>query len=199
MLHPRSLGLAVLVASLAFVELAAAATIRFDPTSTTDLAPGERIALEILGSDFAGGSAGGGLDLSWNPDVLGLAAADIELLFPGDRFVFDTGTLGAGTLTNLATNSFNGVASVSFSIARLTFTALAAGTSSIELALGSFTPGGRNVWTTATGEEITDLAFEAASVTVVAPVPAPAAIYLLPGALAALAARRRHSRMPAID
>ena len=176
---------------------AGAATIGFDRASVAGLSAGDQFALEILGSDFADGSAGGGLNLQWNPAVLGIASpADIELLFPGDRFVFDKGVLDetAGTLTNLATVSFTGIADASFAIARITFTALAAGNSPIELALGTFAQGGDNVWTTAAGAEIADLAFEPAAATVVATVPVPAGLWLLPGALALLGGRLRRRR-----
>lgn len=194
MTQRRTLGFALFAASMACADLAAAATIHFDRSSIDNIAAGERVTLEILGSGFTDGSAGGGLNLKWDGDVLGIAAlTDIELLFPGDQFVFDKGSLdaAAGTLTNLSTNSFNGIAATSFKIARVTFTALAAGTSSIELGLGSFATGGNNVWTTAAGIEIASLGFEAASLTVVAPVPVPAALVLLSGALTLLGVRTR--------
>ncbi|HMM76327.1 MAG TPA: hypothetical protein PJ986_11505 [Gammaproteobacteria bacterium] len=194
---PRTLGLTLFAAGMACSQLAAAASIRFDPAAIDDLAIGDRLTLDIVGSDFTAGSAGGGVNLKWDAAVLSIAAAaDIELLFPGDQFFFSKGTLdnAGGTLTNLSTNSFNGIVDSSFTIARIAFTALAAGSSLIALDLGSFGGGGSNVWTTAAGAEITDLSFEAASVTV-APVPLPAALGLMPGALAVLALRLR-SRKP---
>ena len=178
---------------LSFSQLATAATIHFDKNSTLGLAVGERFSLEVLGSDFTDGSTGGGLNLSWNPDVLAIGSLDdIDLLFPGDKFVFEKGALNgaAGTLSNLSTNSFTGIADAGFKIARITFTAIAAGTSAIELGFGTFTAGGLNVWTKADGSEVTGLTFESATATVEA-VPLPAALVLMPGALALLGVRAR--------
>lgn len=197
MFNKHSLRFGALTLCLSLGQLASAATIRFDRASIEGLAIGERFSLEVLGSEFAEGSAGGGLNVNWNPDVLAISSlSDIELLFPGDKFVFEKGTLNgaAGTLSNLSTNSFTGIADAGFKIARITFTAVAAGTSAIELDLGAFTAGGLNAWTKSDGSEVTDLVFESASVNV-APVPLPAALFLMPGALALLGVRARFKKM----
>lgn len=198
MTHRQTLGLALFAASVACADLAAAATIGFDRSSVDALSPGDRVTLEILGSDFTDGTSGGGLDLSWNAAVLALAAADIELLFPSDQFFFDKGDLNAteGTLTNLSTVSLNAVATSSFKIARLTFTAIAGGTSLIGLRVGTL-PAGPSDWATP-GGEIIALSFEPAELTVVEPVPVPAALALMPGALALLGVRLRKKAQPAI-
>lgn len=191
MIGSRALPLALFATTLFATDLASAATISFDRPSLDGLTVGDRVTLEIQGRGFTSGSAGGGLDLSWDPAVLAISSLDdVELLFPGDRFIFDRGTLDtvAGTLTNLATNSFSGTPGANFTIARITVTALAAGTTQLGLALGSFAGGGKNVWTTAAGEVIDNLVFEPMDVTV-APVPLPAGLWLLPGALAVLGAR----------
>lgn len=194
MLQRLAPGIVLCAACTAGSPVATAATIGFTPTAPTSQVVGTRIAFDITGSDFTDGSAGGGLDLSWDAALLSIASLDdVELLFPGDRFIFDKGTLdtAAGTLTNLSTNSFTGVTDASFSIARITFTTLAPGTSSIDLDLGSFGGGGKNVWTTAAGGALAGLTFEPASLTVVAPVPLPAGLWLLSGALAVLGVRLR--------
>lgn len=193
MLGNRAIPFTLFATTLFATDLASAATIRFDRASLDGLTVGERVTLEIQGRDFTAGSAGGGLDLSWDPAVLAVSSLDdVELLFPGDQFIFDRGTLDtvAGTLTNLATNSFSGTPSANFTIARITVTALAAGSTQLDLALGSFAGGGKNVWSTAAGLAVDDLVFEPIDVTV-APVPLPAGLCLLPGALAVLGARLR--------
>jgi len=193
MLGSRAIPFALFATTLFATDIASAATIRFDRASLDGLTVGERVTLEIQGRDFTAGSAGGGLDLSWDPAVLAVSSLDdVELLFPGDQFIFDRGTLDtvAGTLTNLATNSFSGTPAANFTIARITVTALAAGSTQLDLALGSFAGGGKNVWSTAAGLAVDDLVFEPIDVTV-APVPLPAGLCLLPGALAVLGARLR--------
>lgn len=193
MLGSRIIPLALFATTLLATDIASAATIRFDRASLDGLIVGDRVTLEIQGRDFAQGSAGGGLDLNWDPTVLAVATLDdVELLFPGDQLIFDRGTLdtAAGTLTNLATNSFAGTSSANFTIARITVTALAAGSTQLGLALGSFAGGGKNVWSTAAGLAVDGLVFEPIDITV-APVPLPAGLCLLPGALAVLGARVR--------
>ncbi len=180
MLDKTSLRIGALALCLSFGQLMTAATIRFDRNSTAGLPVGDWFSLEILGSDFADGSAGGGLDLSWNPDVLAVSTLDdVDLLFSGDKFVFDKGALSnaAGTLSKLSTVSFSGITDTAFKIARITFTAIAAGSSLIELDLGTFTAGGLNEWTRGDSTIIPDVAFEPASATVVSAIPVPAALY----------------------
>ena len=198
----RHLGLGLVALCLSSAEFASAATIGFD-RDAIDVEVGSQVAVDIVGSAFDAGSAGGGLNLSWDPAVLSIAAlGDVELLFPGDVFVFDKGTLdaAAGTLTNLTTNRFFGVPDAAFTIARITFTAVGAGATSLDLALGSFPQGGSNVWTTGAGAEISNLTFETASVTALAPVPLPPAAALFAGAIALLGLRRpRDARVGARD
>ena len=194
MFNKHSLRLGAIALCLSFGQLATAATIRFDKDSSPGLSVGERFSLEVLGSDFADGSAGGGLNLSWNPDVLAISSLDdVELLFSGDKFVFEKGALNgaAGTLINLSTVSVFGIADTGFKIARITFTALAAGSSLIELGVGTFAGGGLNEWTRGNSTIIPDVVFESASATVVSAIPVPAALVLMPGALALLGFRAR--------
>ena len=175
-------------------EFAAAANIHFDRASVDGLHTGERFTLEIFGSDFADGSAGGGLNLRWDASILKInSLTDVELRFPGDVFVFDKGRLDAdaGQLLNIATNSFTGIADASFSIAKITFTALAAGFSRLELETGTFSNELLNVWTDANGLEVPNLSFDAAEVTVIGAIPLPAGLWLMPAALALLGRRSR--------
>ncbi len=200
MIRPFSRVFALLIACLSMCEFAAAANIHFDRTTIDGISPGERFTLEILGSDFTEGSAGGGLDLRWDASILTISSLnDVELRFPGDVFIFDKGRLdaAAGRLLNIATNSFNGVLDTSFPVARITFTALAAGASLLELETGTFSNELLNVWTNGSGEEIADLSFDAAQVTVLGAIPLPAGLWLMPAALAVLGLRSRTIVRPA--
>lgn len=132
--------------------------------------------------------------MRWDANVLAINSLnDVELLFPGDVFVFDKGRLdtNAGHLLNIATNSFSGTANTSFSIAKITFTAVAEGLSRLTLETGTFSNELLNVWTDASGQEIANLSFDAADVTVIGAIPVPAALWLMPGALAVLGLRSR--------
>ena len=187
---------ALLVCCLSLSEFAAAANIHFDKSSIGGVRAGDRFILEILGDAFDGGSSGGGLNLRWNANFLTVGSLDdVELRYPGDVFIFDKGRLDndAGHLLNIATNSFKGINDLSFVIAKITFTALAEGTSLLELETGTFSNELLNVWTDASGLEIADLSFSAAEVAVIGPVPLPAGLWLMPGALALLGLRSRAS------
>ena len=189
-----SRAFALIACCLLMNNFATAANIHFDRTSVAGLRANERFTLEILASAFADGSTGGGLNLRWDANSLAINSLnDVELLFPGDVFVFDKGRLdtNAGHLLNIATNSFGGTTSTSFSIAKITFTALTEGSSRLTLETGTFSNELLNVWTDASGQEIANLSFDAADVTVIGAIPVPAALWLMPGALAVLGLRSR--------
>jgi hypothetical protein len=207
----RSIQFLLSALCLSLSQWVLAATIHFNPASTSGLSIGDRFTLEILGSDFVDdrgtpadttddqpGTFGGGLDLSWNANVLTISdLADIELLLPGDRGgSFEKGTLdaGAGNLRNLSTANSAPIALANFTIAKITFTALNPGTSTISLDTGTFAAGGRNVWSTFEGfDEIPNLQFvNAAATVVVSAVPLPAPLLLLPSALSFIALRTRN-------
>ena len=150
-----SRALALLVCCLLMNNFATAASIHFDRTSVAGLRANDRFTNEILASDFTDGSTDGELNLRWDANVLTINSLnDVELLFPGDVFVFDKGRLdtNAGHLLNIATNSFSGTANTSFSIAKITFTAVAEGLSRLTLETGTFSNELLNVWTDASGQ-----------------------------------------------
>lgn len=169
---------------------ASAATIFVSPSSLDEVKPGEQFSLLIQASDFANGTRGGGIDFSWDPNVVEIVSInDIDIRFPGDGFLDDEGTLSPGRLQNLTTASFNVVESTSFDIAEITFTAIARGETIINLSIGMFGPNAENVWSDGgSASPVDDLQFGSAAVTVV---PLPASILLLPAALGLIGGMRK--------
>lgn len=196
----------VSAASLCLSHLALAANIHFNPASISGLSIGQEFTLEIVGSEFVdnaevAGSAGGGINLQWDASVFDLVdLSKIVLSFPSDRSFRSDGSNGdgkgeldrsGGRLRNLSVASLDPVADSSFSIAKLTFKSLRAGSSDFALTLGKFAGGEFNSWTTFGGAEvIPNLSFSSATVSVAAPVPLPAAAWLLSSALPLVGFRR---------
>lgn len=151
--------------------------------------PGETLQIDLVG-DFTGdGTLGGGLDIFYD-------AAVIEFL----GFDFASATLSldpalsrapdelAGELEGLGFGNFAGIAGAG-RVGTLSFKALAAGSTQLVLAVtDNLLKGGPFVSADTFGEQAVDLS--AASVTV-APVPLPAAAWLMAGGLAGVAMRRR--------
>jgi hypothetical protein len=202
----RSIQFFVSAVCLSLSQWALAASIQFSPTSTTGLSIGDRFTLEIVGSGFVGpsglnaGTPGGGIDVRWDSDVLAIASlSDIELLFPGDKKLSTDGTnndgLGAldaaaGLLRDLSVLSLDSITSTSFSIAKITFTALGAGTTSVTMDTGTYAVGGRDSWALIDGETpVLSYGSATAAVIAPAPVPVPAALLLLSSALPLIAFR----------
>ena len=191
-----SIRAAVLCAALLATSGSNAATISADPAISDGLGIGERVTLNLLGSDFVNGSgeagsAGGGLDISWDPTVVTIASLDdVELLFPRD-ISESKGQLdnALGSLRDLSTVTFNPVQVAEFDIARVTFTTVGAGSTLITLDIGTPLLGGRNVWGDVNFIEIDDLNFAAASVTAV---PLPPSIILIAVSLGLLRTKRRN-------
>lgn len=173
--------------ALAFLGLMAAtvtsqaATISFVTAIDASVAVGDTIQVQLYGSDFANGTYGGGLSVSWDASLLSLQSYDSSV-FPGDLGLADAGVNtvvdnNAGTLSNLSVASFfEGAPNASFDIAVLTFKGLAAGTSALQASLGQFTSGFDNIWTDYNNDVIS-LQFVPSSLNVTA-VPVPGAAWL---------------------
>ncbi|MGE3846483.1 MAG: hypothetical protein AB7I01_06375 [Gammaproteobacteria bacterium] len=189
------LRLAPLCAALLLGTSAEAAILDFAPEDA-EVTVGDSIAIKIVGRDFtngADGTIGGALSVSWDPALLTLTGYTVD--FAGDRLFADANTNTAldavgGTLGNLSVLSLFGVESADFDVATLTFKGVSAGVSSLTLSLGQFESGLDNPWFDADGLLPAEPTFGATSLAV-RPVPVPAALPLLAGALAALGGLRR--------
>ncbi len=179
------------------IQSSQAASILVTPSSgSIDL--GDTITLTLSGESFTNGSNGGGIDISWDPNVLTLTdLANVDRsLFPGDSFFGKDGNLTAGRLEDLSVASLTGTTLVAFDIATLTFTANGAGSTAIDLELGSLNAG-KDVWTDSSGLNDAMPTFVDGSVTVTggtSPVPVPPALLLFGSGLIGLGSIARKKK-----
>ncbi len=185
------------------IQSSQAASILVTP-SNSSIALGDTITLTLSGESFAGfaagtdGTGGGGIDISWDPNVLTLTdLANVDRsLFPGDSFFGKDGILTAGKLEDLSVASLSGTALAAFDIATITFTASGAGSSTIDLELGSLAAG-NDVWTDFSGINDVMPTFVDGSVTVTggaSPVPVPPALLLFGSGLIGLGSIARKKK-----
>ena len=171
------------------IQSSQAASILVTPSSSS-IDVGDTITLTLSGESFAGfaagtdGSNGGGIDISWDPNVLTLTdLANVDRsLFPGDSFFGQDGTLTAGKLVDLSVASLGGTTLAAFDIATLTFTAKGAGSTAIDLELGSLNVG-KDVWTDSSGINDVMPTFVDGSVTVTGGTTPPPAVPVPPALL----------------
>lgn len=144
-------------------------------------------SLDIVGSGFtegAGGSVGGGLDVSWDPSILTLDSVNRTFPIVGSYYV-NAYVINntAGTLTSLSVSNFTGTSSTAFDIAQLNFTAIGLGLSSIDLTVSL-----SDVWADYFAGSITAPLDVDGSVNVV---PIPGALWLLGSGLIGMVGIRR--------
>lgn len=198
----RTLNAAAAGLLLMFCQTAMAASIQVMPPEDNQLVnQGDQFQITVEGLGFVDGSNGGGVDVTWDPNIMTLDTVD-RSVFPGDGILGNDGTLSApGFLQDLSVSSFgDGIGTSapgpSFPIAILTFT-LDVGNvpTNINLALGSFTSGaGDDVWTDG-GSQLVDLQpgdFSGAQINS-AVIPVPAAVWLFGSALGLLGWVRRRA------
>jgi hypothetical protein len=183
-------GIAFALASVA----SQAALVEIVPSSQT-VNVGDNVIVDVLGSGFTTTTVGGGFSLTFDPSVLDLQPAGVQLMganppapptLPWDSTFPRTETLSPGSLADFSFNNFNGV-SGDFPIAHLIFKAVGAGSTALALSASGMFPFGDAIGTPMAVE------FQGATVTAV---PEPAAWGLLAAGLAFVGyvgARRRHS------
>ena len=174
-----------LISMLATTQ-ASAATISWN-TSTTNVNVNDVFSLEIVGADFIGNVDGGGINISFDSNVLNILSVNInESVWDFGGLGISTGTIDNlnGSLDGLMVNTFSDITG-DFVVATIEMEAIAEGSSL--LALSEYT---QNPWAS-TGSLINP-DFVDATVNVSA-VPLPAALWLFGSGIAGLlcAARRR--------
>ena len=158
---------------------------------TYQASPGETLQIDLIG-DFTGdGTLGGGLDIFYDAAVIEFLGFDFDsATLPLDPTLSRKPDVLTDELEGLAFGNFVGIGDAG-RVGTLSFKALAAGSTQLVLAVtDNLLKGGPFVSADTFGEQAVDLA--AASVTV-APVPLPAAAWLMAGALAGVAMRRRRA------
>lgn len=150
-----------------------AATISFDTSSSTT-SLGQTFSLSIIGTDFLNSADGGGIDLSFNKDVISILSVSInESVWDFGGLGISTGTIdnSLGTVNGIMVNTFADVGTA-FTVATIEFQAIGLGVS--DLLLNEFN---LNPW--ASGGSVINPALESSSITVEASVvPVPAAVWL---------------------
>jgi len=171
--------LCAMLLSMGAFGVASASVITFNPLNDTQTSGSPPFSLTIVGSGFtegAGGSIGGGMDVSWDPTILSLNSA--TGIFPGDMGFGSNGIIDnvAGTLTGLSVTSFFGTASAAFNIASLSFNAIGVGLTNTGITISLI-----DVWTDQLGGAITQPNAIGGTVTVngggVIPIPGTALLF----------------------
>lgn len=165
----------------------AAGTLVITPADTT-VAPGNSFAVQVRGSGFTDNVVGGGFNLRFDPGVLSLLSVSVDTVVW--EFASSNGQIDntAGTLADVYFNSFRAqLPTGSFNVATLQFSALAAGSSAVQLSASPTFPFADDLGA------VIDVAFQGAGVTVSAvPEPASAALWAL-GLLGVAGLRQRRS------
>ena len=192
-----TLNAAVAGLLLMFFQTATAATIQVMPPEDDQrgIVVSEVFQITITGEGFTEGSLGGGLDISWDPNIVEYNDDASTAAFTGDKILGNLGAHdpGAGTLQDLSVSSlFTAAAGPNFTIAVMTFTLLVGDTpTNIGVAQGTFPSGaGDDVWTNANSQEVIITSFSGATINVI---PVPAAVWLFGSALGLLGWIRRRA------
>ena len=163
----------------------AAGSLVFTPTGST-VSPGSSFAVQVRGSGFSDNVVGGGLNLSFDPGVLALTGVSVDTgvwEFASSNGLVDN---ALGTLSDVYFNSFKAVLPTGdFAVASLQFTALAIGSSALQMTASASFPFANDV------AEAVSVTFQPANVTVTA-VPEPQRWALFAAGLGVLGALVRH-------
>ena len=160
-----------------------AANISFDAaSSTTSL--GETFSLSIIGTGFLDSVDGGGINLSFNKDVISVLSVSInEEVWDFGDFGISTGTIdnSLGTVNGIMVNTFADVGTT-FTVVTIDFQAIGFGLSNLFLNEYNLNP-----W--ASGGSVINPVYDSSLVTVEAEaevVPVPAAVWLFGSGLIGL-------------
>lgn len=176
------------VSMLAVAGVANAATVSLTP-SVTNVAVGDIFSLTVQGSDFVDGVSSGGVEISWDANLVSLVSTlpDIQNSLLSNGFL-DLGSSVAAADAVAVGGSFAGITGPSFDFVTLQFEALPpAQQGPINLANSIF-----GDWQDINGQSLPGVIFEGATINTSA-VPVPAAVWLFGSGLLGLVgvARRR--------
>jgi len=177
------------VSMLAVAGVANAATVSLTP-SVTNVSVSDVFSLTVQGSDFVDGVSSGGVEISWDANLVSLVSTlgDIQDSMLSNGFL-DLGLSSVGATNTVAVGgSFVGFAGPSFDFVTLQFEALPpAQEGPINMVNSNF-----GDWQDISGVSIPGVIFEGATINTTA-VPVPAAVWLFGSGLLGLVgvARRR--------
>lgn len=176
----------VVAALLASGAAAQAADLNLVP-GTVNTVPNGVFSLDVTGSSFSGAIIGGGFDLRYDPALLRLDALVLDTTtWPDPARNAGLHDPASGSVSGAYFNSNAAVLPTgNFHVARLDFTALAAGSSDVQLL-----PSDGLVWANDLAEAV-DVSYGLAHVNAV---PEPGTWGLMAAGLAAVALRRRPRR-----
>jgi hypothetical protein len=169
---------------------AQAATVSLDPVSATGPAGGQ-VAFSLVANFGSTPTIGGGVDFSWNSSVLTFKSFDFDPGFTIRDTSFDRKDLQTSSLFSVVFGNFGGLSlPADTKIGLVTFNLVGSPGSSSSIALsdsnrwaGFFTDAGSAINVSYTGATAN-----------VAPIPIPAAVWLLVSGLAGLAGVARRSK-----
>lgn len=165
---------------------AQAATVTFDPNPES-VSLNDIFSLDIVGQNFLSVVDGGGVDFTFDKNVVNVLSVSIDLLV-WDFFV-QNGTIDnlLGTVDGIAVNALSNVGPGNFTVATVQFQAVGVGTTSLvlsEYALNTFASGGSPI----------NPSFSNGSVTVLSAVPIPGAVWLFgSGLFGLISVARKHN------
>lgn len=166
-----------------------AATISFD-NSLTNIGLGNVFSLDVTGTGFVSSADGGGVNLSFDHNVLNVLSVSInETVWDFGGFGISTGTIdnSVGALNGVMVNTFSNPGT-SFIVATIEFQAVGMGVSDLMLSEFNLNP-----W--ASGGSTVNPTFEQSTVTVASTVvPVPAAAWLFGSGLIGLIVLARRKK-----
>lgn len=169
----------IFITSIFSSSLATAANITWD-TAVTSVGVNDVFTIDVIGTGFASNVDGGGVNFSFDANVLNVTSISIN----GSVWDFGAGFNSTGAVNNVAgtvdgiyVNAWSAVTG-DFSVASVTFQAIGSGASTLSLSEFALNP-----W--ASGGSLINPAYTDASV-IVSAVPAPAAVWLFGSGLIGL-------------